>query len=328
MKILVVEDEAPIRDLISINLQLVGYEVFTAEDGIMAEEFLEKQRVDLILLDVMIPGIDGFSLIEKIKKHNTPVIFVTAKESVLDRVKGLRLGADDYIIKPFETMELLARIEVVLRRYNKNDNHIKFKNIEVDTKQRIVKLNNKEIYLTVKEYELLILLLKNKNIALSREQILEKVWGFEYGGETRTVDILLFPTAKILSEENIDKIYDCDHIIVDEAQFLTPEQIDELWKINKKANVPITCFGLLTNFRGELFPGAKRLIELSDEKIELETNSLCTCGAPAKFNARKVDGVFTMKGDEIEIDGASSNVEYVPLCGACFYKKVYRKGKK
>ena len=189
MKILVVEDEAPIRDLISINLQLVGYEVFTAEDGIMAEEFLEKQRVDLILLDVMIPGIDGFSLIEKIKKHNTPVIFVTAKESVLDRVKGLRLGADDYIIKPFETMELLARIEVVLRRYNKDDNHIKFKNIEVDTKQRIVKLNNKEIYLTVKEYELLILLLKNKNIALSREQILEKVWGFEYGGETRTVDI-------------------------------------------------------------------------------------------------------------------------------------------
>lgn len=189
MKILVVEDEAPIRDLISINLQLVGYEVFTLEDGIMAEEFLEKQRVDLILLDVMIPGIDGFSLIEKIKKHNTPVIFVTAKESVLDRVKGLRLGADDYIIKPFETMELLARIEVVLRRYNKNDNHIKFKNIEVDTKQRIVKLNNKEIYLTVKEYELLILLLKNKNIALSREQILEKVWGFEYGGETRTVDI-------------------------------------------------------------------------------------------------------------------------------------------
>ena len=189
MKILVVEDEAPIRDLISINLQLVGYEVFTAEDGIMAEEFLEKQRVDLILLDVMIPGIDGFSLIEKIKKHNTPVIFVTAKESVLDRVKGLRLGADDYIIKPFETMELLARIEVVLRRYNKNDNHIKFKNIEVDTKQRIVKLNNKEIYLTVREYELLILLLKNKNIALSREQILEKVWGFEYGGETRTVDI-------------------------------------------------------------------------------------------------------------------------------------------
>ena len=189
MKILVVEDEAPIRDLVSINLQLVGYEVFTAEDGIIAQEFLEKQKVDLILLDVMIPGIDGFSLIEKIKKHNIPVIFVTAKESVLDRVKGLRLGADDYIIKPFETIELLARIEVVLRRYNKNKQIIKFKNIEVDTEQRIVNLNNKEVYLTVKEYELLVLLLQNKNMALSRDQILERVWGFEYGGETRTVDI-------------------------------------------------------------------------------------------------------------------------------------------
>ena len=183
MKILVVEDEAPIRDLISINLQLVGYEVFSAEDGIIAQEFLEKQKVDLILLDVMIPGI------EKIKKHGIPVIFVTAKESVLDRVKGLRLGADDYIIKPFETIELLARIEVVLRRYNKNNNYIKFKNIEVDTKQRSVKLNDKEVYLTVKEYELLILLLQNKNMALSRDQILDRVWGFEYGGETRTVDI-------------------------------------------------------------------------------------------------------------------------------------------
>ena len=189
MTILVVEDEAPIRDLISINLQLVGYEVFTAEDGIIAEKFLENQKVDLILLDVMIPGIDGFSLIEKIKKHNTPVIFVTAKESVLDRVKGLRLGAEDYIIKPFETIELLARVEVVLRRYNKNKQTIKFKNIEVDTEQRIVNLNNKEVYLTVKEYELLVLLLQNKNMALSRDQILERVWGFEYGGETRTVDI-------------------------------------------------------------------------------------------------------------------------------------------
>lgn len=188
MKILVVEDEAAIRDLISINLSLVGYEVFTAEDGLEAENFLENTKVNLILLDVMIPEIDGFSLIEKIKKYNIPIIFVTAKESVLDRVKGLRLGAEDYIIKPFETIELLARIEVVLRRYNKDDN-IKFKNIEVDTKQRIVKVNDKEVYLTAKEYDLLILFLQNKNMALSREQILDKVWGFEYEGETRTVDI-------------------------------------------------------------------------------------------------------------------------------------------
>lgn len=189
MKILVVEDEAAIRDLISINLSLVGYEVFTAEDGLEAKEFLESNRVDLILLDVMIPGIDGFSLIEKIKKYNIPVIFVTAKESVLDRVKGLRLGAEDYIVKPFETIELLARIEVILRRYNKDNHKIKFENVEVDTNKRIVKLNDKEVYLTAKEYDLLILFLKNRNMALSREQILDRVWGFEYVGETRTVDI-------------------------------------------------------------------------------------------------------------------------------------------
>lgn len=189
MKILVVEDEAAIRDLICINLQLVGYEVFSAEDGLVAKDFLEKQKVDLILLDVMIPGIDGFSLIEHIKKYNIPIIFVTAKESVLDRVKGLRLGADDYIIKPFETIELLARIEAVLRRYNKEERNLKFKNIEVDVKKRTVKVNGNEVYLTAKEYDLLVLFLQNKNMAMSREQILDKVWGFDYVGETRTVDI-------------------------------------------------------------------------------------------------------------------------------------------
>ena len=137
----------------------------------------------------MIPGIDGFSLIEKIKKYNIPVIFVTAKESVLDRVKGLRLGAEDYIVKPFETIELLARIEVILKRYNKDNHKIKFKNVEVDTNKRIVKLKDNEVYLTAKEYDLLILFLQNRNMALSRERILDRVWGFEYVGETRTVDI-------------------------------------------------------------------------------------------------------------------------------------------
>lgn len=189
MKILVVEDEVAIRDLIKINLEIVGYDVFIAEDGIAAKEFLKNQVVDLILLDVMIHGIDGFSLIEEIKKYNIPVIFVTAKESVLDRVKGLRLGADDYIIKPFETIELLARIEAVLRRYNKEERNLKFKNIEVDVKKRTVKVNGNEVYLTAKEYDLLVLFLQNKNMAMSREQILDKVWGFDYVGETRTVDI-------------------------------------------------------------------------------------------------------------------------------------------
>lgn len=145
MKILVVEDEEAIRNLIVINLQMVGYEAIGIEDGLLAKDFLEKESVDLILLDVMIPGIDGFSLIEEIKDYNIPVIFVTAKESVLDRVKGLRLGADDYIVKPFETIELLARIEAVLRRYNKDTDVIKFKHLNVDTNKRIVTSNNKEV---------------------------------------------------------------------------------------------------------------------------------------------------------------------------------------
>ena len=155
-----------------------------------------------------------------------------------------------------------------------------------------------------------VLLIKPRQDTKGKNQIVNRL------NQTRTVDILLPPTSKIVTEETFDKIYECNHIIVDEAQFLTPEQIEELWTINKNANIPITCFGLLTNFRGELFPGAKRLIEL------------CTCGAPAKFNARKVNGEFTIKGAEVEIDGASSNIEYVPLCGTCYYNKVYRKGKK
>ena len=179
MKILVVEDEAPIRDLISINLQLVGYEVFTAEDGIIAEKFLENQKVDLILLDVMIPGIDGFSLIEKIKKHNTPVIFVTAKESVLDRVKGLRLGAEDYIIKPFRNRELISRIKSVLRRYYHdeiNENQIKCRDVIIDSNKAVVYKAGKEIIFTSLEYKILYMLISNKNILVTREQILDKIW--------------------------------------------------------------------------------------------------------------------------------------------------------
>ena len=189
MRILVVEDEAPIRELISINLEMADYEVVQAEDGLQAKEIIEKENLDLILLDVMIPGIDGFELIQKIKYREIPIIFVTAKESVLDRVKGLRLGAEDYIVKPFETIELLARVEVVLRRYNKIRDIMVYKDIELNIEQRIVKKRGNEVYLTAKEFDLILLFLQNKNIALSRQQILYKVWGYDYEGETRTVDI-------------------------------------------------------------------------------------------------------------------------------------------
>lgn len=187
--ILVVEDDIAIRDLITINLEMVGYRVLNAGDGLSAQRIIEKESLDLVLLDVMLPKMDGFTLITNIRDKKVPVIFVTAKESVLDRVKGLRLGADDYIVKPFETMELLARIEVVLRRYGTVEPIVKFKHVEINTDQRIVKIGDKIIDLTLKEYELLLLFLQNKNIALSREQILERVWNFDYEGETRTVDI-------------------------------------------------------------------------------------------------------------------------------------------
>ncbi|WMJ81688.1 response regulator transcription factor [Clostridium sp. MB40-C1] len=188
-KILVVEDDKAICDLISINLEMVGYKVFNANDGSLAKNIIEEKNPDLILLDVMLPKIDGFTLISQIKNKNIPTIFVTAKESVLDRVTGLRLGADDYIVKPFEIIELIARIEAVLRRYDTSPQTFKFKNIEVFADQRVVTLDGELVELTYKEFDLLILFLQNKNIALSRDQILNKVWGFDYAGETRTVDI-------------------------------------------------------------------------------------------------------------------------------------------
>lgn len=188
-KVLVVEDQIAIRELIAINLEMAGYEVIEASDGEMAVNYIESTYFDIILLDIMLPKLDGFSIISKIKGKGIPVIFVTAKDDVLDRVKGLKLGADDYITKPFESIELLARIEAVLRRCGKMEEVIKLKYLDIFPEQRLVKSKGEIIDITLKEYELLMLFIKNKNIALSREQILERVWGYDYFGETRTVDI-------------------------------------------------------------------------------------------------------------------------------------------
>ncbi|HGG0416908.1 TPA: response regulator transcription factor [Clostridium sporogenes] len=188
-KVLVVEDQIAIRELIAINLEMAGYEVIEASDGEMAVNYIENTYFDIILLDIMLPKLDGFSIISKIKGKGIPVIFVTAKDDVLDRVKGLKLGADDYITKPFESIELLARIEAVLRRCGKMEGIVKLKHLDIFPEQRLIKSKGKIIDITLKEYELLMLFIKNKNIALSREQILERVWGYDYFGETRTVDI-------------------------------------------------------------------------------------------------------------------------------------------
>ncbi len=208
MNILVVEDDDGIRDLIEINLSMVGYKVYTAIDGEEGKNIFLKENIDLALLDVMLPKIDGLQLVEIIKQKDIPVIFITAKDSVYDKVKGLRLGADDYIVKPFENIELLARIEAVARRYSKNDKIIKFKDITIYTEKRIVKQNDKTVDLTLKEYELLHSFILNKNIALSREQLLENVWGIEYIGETRTVDIHVQRLREKLNlKENIKTVY-------------------------------------------------------------------------------------------------------------------------
>lgn len=188
INILIVEDDEAISNLIKINLNMAGYRSKQIFDGLEAYNLLKEEAFDLILMDIMLPGMDGFELMEKIRELNIPVIFLTAKNGLADKVTGLKSGAEDYIVKPFETVELLARIEVVLRRYSKNNDCIEFKNLKIYEDERIVKKADEIIELTLKEFELILMLVKNKNMALSREYLLEKVWGYEYMGETRTID--------------------------------------------------------------------------------------------------------------------------------------------
>lgn len=208
IRILIVEDEKPISDLITMNLKKAGYHCACVFDGAAAADILEKQYFDLILLDVMLPKIDGYELMNYIKSLDVPVIFLTAKASVEDRVKGLKLGADDYLTKPFEIVELLARVEAVLRRYHKTENILKTDDIVIDTASRIVWKNQQPINLTKKEYELLLLFIRNKNIALYRETIYERIWGGEYFGDSRTVDLHVQRLRKKVGlEEKIVAVY-------------------------------------------------------------------------------------------------------------------------
>ena len=188
MKILIVEDDEAIANLIKINLIAEGYKCTCAYDGKTGADYIEKELFDLILLDIMLPEIDGYELLEYVKPIGTPVIFLTAKNGVDDRIKGLKLGADDYIVKPFQIGELLARVEALLRRYGKINNKITFADVEIDMVSRTVRKNGTLVNLTIKEFDLLIELIQNKNVALYREKLYEKVWGEEYLGDTRTLD--------------------------------------------------------------------------------------------------------------------------------------------
>lgn len=205
-KILVVEDEANISDFIKGELEYEGYNVCIKADGRDGLEEALKNEYDLIILDIMLPSMNGFEICRRLKKSkNTPIIMLSAKDSVMDKVNGLQIGADDYIAKPFAIEELLARIEVVFRRENNYSNIIKFKDITIDTKARIVKRDEEEISLTNKEYELLVILIENKDNVVTREELLDKIWGFDYEPETNVTDVYIRHLRTKLNSENKEK---------------------------------------------------------------------------------------------------------------------------
>jgi len=189
LNILIVEDEISIASFIEKGLTANGYACRVVHDGLHAADLIESENFDLILLDVMLPGTDGFELMDFIRPIGTPVIFITARSAVSDRVTGLRLGADDYLVKPFELIELLARMEAVLRRHHKGTSELTLGDVTVALDSRRVKQNGKDIELTAKEYDLLVFFLQNRDMALFRETIYERVWQGEYTGDTRTIDL-------------------------------------------------------------------------------------------------------------------------------------------
>lgn len=217
-EILIVEDEQNISNLIKMALSShPEYSCNCAFDGEQGADMIEKKHYDLILLDIMLPKINGFELMEYIKNYDIPVIFITAKNNTNDKVKGLRLGADDYITKPFDISELLARVEAVLRRYHKAATHIHIDGgIDINTESRIVTKNGQPVDLTLKEYEILMLFIKNKNIALYRETIYERVWEESYMGDTRTVDLHIQRLRKKLDlKDKIQSVYKVGYRYVD-----------------------------------------------------------------------------------------------------------------
>lgn len=208
IKILIVEDEIPISKLIEMNLKDAGYTCTCAYDGMEAADYLEENTFDLVLLDIMLPKVNGYELFEYIKPLGIPVIFLTAMGHTNDIVKGLELGAEDYIIKPFEIVELLARVKVVLRRYNKAESILNILDIEIDTNNHNVEKDGKLIYLTHKEYELIVLFARNKNISLFRDKIYELAWNMEPDGDSRTLDVYVQRVRKKLGlEKYLKTIY-------------------------------------------------------------------------------------------------------------------------
>lgn len=207
-KILIVEDEEAISNLIRMSLQKAGYSCEQAMDGESAADRIAEHTYDLVLLDIMLPGMNGYELLDYIKTTNMPVIFITAMGTLDDKVKGLKAGADDYITKPFEMVELLASVESVLRRYHKSEERIEVDDVIIDIPSRTVTRQGEAVKLTLKEFELLLFLVRNRNIALYRETIYENIWQNEYMGDGRTVDLHIQRLRKKLHwEDRIHTVY-------------------------------------------------------------------------------------------------------------------------
>lgn len=212
-KILIVDDEDHIRELLKFNLEKNGYVVYMENDGLNGLKLAREKQVDLILLDLMLPGMDGFEVCKEIRRDNiisnVPIIMLTAKSEEIDKILGLELGADDYITKPFSIRELSARIKALLRRSNvKYDNEIlRFGNIALNLQTREVLKHGKKLDFTLKEFEVLKLLIQNKGKILTREILLDKIWGYEYVGETRTVDVHIRHIRKKIEEDDKKPIY-------------------------------------------------------------------------------------------------------------------------
>ena len=206
--VLIVEDEIAIAELIELQVKLAGHTAGILHNGDTITDSIQSKRPDIIILDVMLPGRDGFSIMQEIKPFGIPVIFLTAKADIDDRVTGLKLGADDYMVKPFAAAELIARFETVLRRFSTDPVVFCVGNVEVRPNERTVFYYGVQVELTTKEFELLCVLINNKNLALSREKLLELVWGYDYMGETRTVDVHIQKLRKKLGfEEYIKTVY-------------------------------------------------------------------------------------------------------------------------
>ena len=204
VKILIVEDEEKLARFIELELKHEGYEVIKANNGRTGLDLAENSDVNLVLLDIMLPEINGLEVLRRLRKtSDIPIIMLTARDAVMDKVSGLDAGADDYITKPFAIEELLARIEVVFRRENNlNNSIVRFKDITININSRTVKKNNNEINLTNKEYELLMVLIDNKNKVVTREELLEKIWGYNYDPETNVIDVYIRYLRTKLSNEN------------------------------------------------------------------------------------------------------------------------------